>query len=338
MPDIVRRRLWPHVSRPVRNALLWLVAMGLVALVGAFGYMIIEGWDFFDSIYMTIGVLATLGLKEIHPMDRPGELWTMFLSILGVAIIFGTVGIAAESLVSEMASGKREVKRMQKQVDALRGHFIVCGYGRVGSLVAAELRDDGQQVVVLDVGQDSLDRAVSDGFLVVPGDGTSDSVLLRAGVEQAKGLVSVIDSDANNVYVVISARSLNPDLFIVGRASTGAVMKKVLQAGADRTISPYEMAGRRVVQLALKPGVVDFIDAALSRGDLSFGMEEITVDKRLAGQTVGQLRKRGLFTLAIRHDPGIYEPNPVDERCLELGESLIVSGSTSAMRAMTEGL
>lgn len=227
---------------------------------------------------------------------------------------------------------------MEKKVDALRGHFIVCGYGRVGSLVARELRDDGRAVVVLDIDPASLSRAVDDGLLVVPGDGTSDAVLLKAGVERARGLVAVIDSDADNVYVVISARSLNPDLFIIGRASNAAVMRKVLQAGADRTISPYEMAGRRVVQLALKPGVVDYIDAALSRGDLSFGMEEVAVDDRLAGQTVGELRGRGLFTLAIRHDPGRYEPNPADERVLETGESLIVSGSTPAMRALNEAL
>ncbi len=338
MADVAHHRRRPILSRPVRNVLVWLVAMVALSLVGASGYMVFEGWSFFDAYYMTIITLATVGFKEVHPMDRAGQIWTMIMSVAAVAVIFGTVGVAAESLIAEMGSGKREVKRMQRKVDALRGHFIVCGYGRVGSLVASELRDDGQDVVVLDTDPNSLERALNDGFLVVPGDGTSDTTLRKAGVERARGLVAVIDSDANNVYVTISARSLNPDLFIVGRASTASVMKKVLQAGADRTISPYEMAGRRVVQLALKPGVVDFIDAALSRGDLSFGMEEIAVDARLAGQTVGQLRASGLFTLAIRHNPGIYEPNPADDRKLEPGESLIVSGSTAAMRAISENL
>lgn len=326
------------MNRPVRNVLLWLTAVLVLSLFGAAGYMVLERWSFFDSYYMTIITLATVGFKEVHPMDRAGEAWTMLMSVMAVAVIFGTVGVAGESLIAEMASGKREVKRMQRKVDALHGHFIVCGYGRVGSLVATELRDEGAEVVVLDTDPRSLERAQNDGFLVVPGDGTSDTTLLKAGVERARGLVSVIDSDANNVYVTISARSLNADLFIVGRASTASVMKKVLQAGADRTISPYEMAGRRVVQLVLKPGVVDFIDAALSRGDLSFGMEEVNVDARLAGQTVGQLRALGLFTLAIRHDPGIYEPNPADDRELLAGESLIVSGSTAAMRAIGENL
>nr|NLI49129.1 potassium channel protein [Propionibacterium sp.] len=338
MSDPVRRRHWPAVSRPVRNVLVWGLVVVAATLTGTAGYMILEGWEFFDALYMTVITLATVGFREVHPMDRAGEIWTMLMSVSAVALIFGTVGVAAESIIAEVSSGKREVRRMEKRVNALRGHFIVCGYGRVGSLVARELRDDGREVVVLDVDPASLTRAVEDGFLVVPGDGTSDAVLVKAGVERARGLVAVIDSDANNVYVVISARSLNPDLFIIGRASTAAVMRKVLQAGADRTISPYEMAGRRAVQLALKPAVVDFIDAALSRGDLSFAMEEIEVDSLIAGQTVGDLRARGVFTLAIRHDPGHYVPNPGDDRVLEAGETLIVSGAAAAIRALNEAL
>ena len=328
----------PLGSGPLRLVGFWVLAVSVVALLGSLGYMLVEGWDFFDSLYMTVSILATVGLKEVHPMDRGGEVWTMVLSLASVAIIFGTVGLAAEGVLAEVANGRREGKRMQKKVDALRGHFIVCGYGRVGSLVAGELRESGQQVVVLDASPESLERAIADGFLVVPGDGTSDAVLIGAGVERARGLITVIDSDANNVYVTITARSLNPDLLIVGRASTAAVMKKLQHAGADRAISPYQMAGSRIVQLALRPGVVDFIDAALSRGDLSFGMEEIAVDERLRGQSVGDLRARGLFTLAIRHGDSRYEPNPPDVRALAQGESLIVSGSTAAMRALNEAL
>ncbi len=322
----------------MRNVLGWAAGVVTASLVGAAGYMVLEGWAFFDALYMTVITLATVGFREVHELSRPGQIWTMLLSVAAVALIFGTVGVAAESILAEVSSGKREVRRMEKKVDALRGHFIVCGYGRVGSLVARELRDDGHAVVVLDIDPASLSRAVEDGLLVVPGDGTSDTVLLRAGVERARGLVAVIDSDADNVCVVISARSLNPDLFIIGRASNASVMRKVLQAGADRTISPYEMAGRRAVQLALMPGVVDFIDAALSRGDLSFGMEEVLVDDRLAGQSIGQLRARGLFTLAVRHDPGQYLPNPADDRILERGEALIVSGATGAFRTLGEAL
>lgn len=223
---------------------------------------------------------------------------------------------------------------MARTIDALQHHFIVCGYGRVGSKVARDLIDDGQQVVVIDVRPDSLERARADGYLIVAGDGTSDDVLRLAGVERSRGLVSCIDSDANNVYVTLSARSLNPHLFIVGRAGSEGVDAKLLQAGADRAVSPYTMAGRRIAELALRPRVVDFIDAALSRGDLSFTMEEVEVSAEgpLAAQTVGTLRTRGIFTLAIMRAAGDYEPNPADDRTLRAGEHLIVSGSAQALQ------
>lgn len=331
-----QRRLWPSPSRPVRNVLLWGLAVAGVSLVGASGYMLLEGWEFFDALYMTVITLATVGYKEVHPMDRAGQVWTMLLSLGAVAIIFGTVGIAAQSIVTELSSGKREVRRMQKQVESLEGHFIVCGYGRVGSLVAQELIKEGLDVVVLDSDPTSLDRAVRDGHLVVPGDGTSDDVLLLAGVRRARGLVAAIDSDANNVYVTISARTLNPDLFIVGRAGAASVVTKLAQAGADRAISPYVMAGRRIAQLALRPGVIDFIDAALSRDGLEFAMEEVTVDDALAGRTVLDLRRSGLATLAIRRGVGQYDPTPADDRVLTRGETLILAGSAAAMRALNE--
>ena len=227
---------------------------------------------------------------------------------------------------------------IKRTIDSLSGHFVVCGYGRVGSLVARELTEDGQQVVVIDIRPDSLERAARDGFLIVAGDGTSDAVLKAAGVERARGLVSSIDSDANNVYVTLSARAMNPNLFIVGRAGAEGVDLKLRQAGADRAVSPYTMAGRRIAELALRPRVVEYIDAALSRGDLAFSMEEVEVGdgSELVGQTVGALRARGVFTLAIMRAPGVYEPNPNDTRTLVPGEHLIVSGSNDALREVAE--
>ena len=201
----------------------------------------------------------------------------MILSVAAVGIIFGTVGLVAEAILAEVASGRREAKRMEQAVAELRDHFIVCGYGRVGSMVARELVHGGQRVVVVDIRPESLDTALADGHLVVAGDGTSDAVLLRAGVERARGLVTSIDSDANNVYVTLSARALNPGLFIVGRASADGAEAKVLQAGANRVVSPYPMAGRRIAELAIRPRVVEFIDAALSHGELAFSMEEVEV-------------------------------------------------------------
>ncbi|MDX5398165.1 MAG: NAD-binding protein, partial [Actinomycetes bacterium] len=229
-------------------------------------------------------------------------------------------------------------RRMQRSVDALSDHFIVCGYGRVGSMVARQLVADGHLVVVIDIRPESLEAASADGLRIVAGDGTSDAVLVQAGVARARGLVSSIDSDANNVYVTLSARAMNPGLFIVARASAEGADLKLLQAGADRVVSPYSMAGRRIAELAVRPRVVEFIDAAMSRGELAFTMEEVEVRPggRLEGRSIGELRAEGVFTLAVVQEEGGYQANPPDGRVLAVGEHVIVSGAAGVLRALEE--
>jgi voltage-gated potassium channel len=222
---------------------------------------------------------------------------------------------------------------MQRQVDELRGHFVLCGYGRVGSTVAHELVHDGERFVVIDANPASLRHARDDGFLVVEGDATDDATLRSGGILRAKGLVATIDSDAQNVYVILSARALNPGLFVVGRASTPAAEEKLARAGADRIVSPYTMAGRRIAELAVRPRVVDFLDAALSHGELSFSIEELhaRAGGPLEGASVGMLRERGLFVLAILGEDDRYAANPPDDRRLVAGETFIASGSAEAL-------
>jgi voltage-gated potassium channel len=222
---------------------------------------------------------------------------------------------------------------MAEQVAALNRHYILCGYGRVGSTVARELVHGGHPLVVIDIEAESLARAAADGHLVVQGDATSDATLRLAGIERARGLVTTIDTDANNVYVTLSARSLNPDLFIVARANAEGSEAKLEQAGANRIVSPYTMAGRRIAELAIRPHVADFIDAALSHGELSVSMEQVEVvaGGPLEGRTVGDLRDEAIFTLAIVPGNGRYEANPATDRVLRVGESLVVSGSTERL-------
>jgi voltage-gated potassium channel len=322
----------------LRHVQIWIAAVLAIAALGTVGYIVFEGWNASDALYMAVITLTTVGFREVHDLDAIGRAWTMGLSIAAVGIIFGTVGVVAEGVLAEVASGRREARRMEQDVAALRDHFIVCGYGRVGSMVARELVHGGQRVVVVDIKGESLAIARSDGHLVVEGDGTSDGVLRQAGVERARGLVSSIDSDANNVYVTLSARALNPALFIVGRAGDEGADRKVLQAGADRVVSPYVMAGRRIAELALRPRVIEFIDAALSHGELAFSMEEVEVAAAgpLVGRAIGELRSEGIFTLALVRGPGDYEPNPADQRVLVAGESLIVSGSAETLRRLRE--
>ena len=227
---------------------------------------------------------------------------------------------------------------MAEAVEDLTGHYILCGYGRVGSTVARELVHAGHQVVVIDILPESLERAAHDGHLVVQGDATSDDTLRLAGITRARGLVTTIDTDANNVYVTLSARALSTGLFIVGRANAEGAAAKLTQAGADRVVSPYTMAGRRMAELAIRPRVADFIDAALSHGDLRFSMEELEVAAGgpFDGRTVGELRADGVFTLAIVRGDTDYDANPPPDRVLVAGESLVVSGSTEQLAALRE--
>ena len=313
---------------------VWLaIVVGAIA-VGTAGYMVVEGWSFLDALYMTVISVTTVGFKEVRELDASGRIWTMIMSGTGVVLIFGTVGLVTEYLITEATSGRGRKRRMAKAVGELRGHDVLCGYGRVGSTVARELVHEGIAFVVIDVNPASLERAAADGHLVVEGDATDDATLRAAGIERARGLITTIDSDAQNVYVILSARALNPNLLVVGRASTPSAEEKLALAGADRIVSPYTMAGRRLAELAIRPRVVDFLDAALSHGEISFSLEElhVTADS-LDRETVAGLRARGLFVLAILTEDGRYAANPPDDRRLAIGETIIASGSGEAFRS-----
>jgi voltage-gated potassium channel len=239
-------------------------------------------------------------------------------------------------VLSQVVGGRREARRMAQQVEGLSGHFILCGYGRVGSTVARELGHADERFVVVDIKPDSLERAAADGHLVVEGDATDDTVLRRAGVERARALITTIDSDAHNVYVVLAARAYAPSLFIVARANRDDAEARLLQAGADRVVSPYTRAGRQIAELAVRPRVADFLDTALSHGELAFSIEELGIAEggALEGETVGAMREDGIFVLAIVRGERDYEPNPPPDRVLAAGDELILSGAAEALRAL----
>jgi voltage-gated potassium channel len=317
---------------------IWLgVVIGAI-VIGTAGYLVLDpGWRLIDAVYMTVITLTTVGFREVQPLNDAGRVWTMLLSLAGVGLIFGSVGIVAEYLVVEATSGRREAKRMADAVNKLSGHYILCGYGRVGQTVARELVHAGRKTVVIDILPESLARARREGFLEVEGDATEESTLRAAGIERARGLITTIDSDAHNVYVILSARALNPHLFVVARANTADSEARLMQAGASRVVSPYTMAGHRLAELATRPRVVDFIDAALSHGELAFSMEEVEVvagDAATDGTTVGSLRDTGVFVLAVVTGERSYEANPPAERVLHAGETLVVSGSVPRLREL----
>src|SRR5438093_7045377 len=318
-----------------RWALIWLGVVALVTTVGTLGYVLLFGWSIGDGLYMTAITLTTVGFKEVRDLDSLGRAWTILLALAGVGIIFGTVGFVAETFVAEALSGRRQKQRMAQTVATLKDHFILCGYGRVGSTVARELEHAGVPVVVIDSVAASTDLAAREGHLVVEGDATRDDVLLAAGIARAKALITTVDTDATNVYVTLSARALNPRLFIVARANEEGSEAKLRQAGADRAVSPYTRAGRQIAELATRPRVADFIDFALSHGQLAFTIEELEVaaDGPLAGQTVGDLANRGIHVMAIvTHGPRQFETSAAMDRVLAAGDQLIVSGTAEVLK------
>jgi voltage-gated potassium channel len=329
----------PAPSRVLRWVLIWVGVVLAIAGVGAAGYVILFGWSASDAIYMTLITLTTEGYREVRELDDAGRTWTVLVALAGVGIIFGTVGFVAETFVAEALSGRRQRRRMAEAVGALKEHYILCGYGRVGSTVARELEHAGVPVVIIDTQTASTDLAAQEGHLVVAGDATHDDVLVEAGIARAKGLITTVDTDATNVYVTLSARALNPRLFIVARANEEGSEAKLRQAGADRVVSPYTRAGRQIAELATRPRVADFIDFALSHGQLQFTIEEleVTADGPLAGQTVADLAGRGIHVMAIvSHGPRQFDTHAPMDRVLAAGDQLIVSGTAEVLRALRE--
>src|SRR5215207_971157 len=259
-----RTEFEPRVAlRRVQGAILALV---IIATVGVLGYMVFEGWSFTDAVYMTVITLTTVGYREVRPLDTTGQLWTMALLITGVGTLFYAAVSSVELVVEGTIGGYFGRRRMQAAIGKLKDHYILCGYGRVGRQVAREFARDGVPFVVVDQEPEIVEECMAKNYLVLRGEASDDDVLEEAGVRRARGLVAAVNSDADNVFVVLSARKLNSKLHIVARASSDESAAKLEIAGADRTLSPYAVGGRRLASLATQPLVVDFLDI-VTRGE-----------------------------------------------------------------------
>jgi voltage-gated potassium channel len=317
----------------VRRIERTLLALGAIMVIGVVGYIVFEGWSFTDAVYMTVITLTTVGYREVRPLDTTGQLWTMVLLITGVGTLFYAAVSSVELVVEGAIRGYFGRRRMQAAVGKLDGHYILCGYGRVGRQVAREFARDGVPFVVVDQEPGIIEECLVEGYLALLGEASDDTVLEEAGVRRARGLVAAVDSDADNVFVVLSARKLNPKLNIVARASSDESAAKLEIAGADRTLSPYAVGGRRLASLATQPLVVDFLDI-VTRGEkgLEFRLEEFGVpeDSFIAGQTIGELRigeRTGAMILATRNSEGTFDTSPSASDRIRAGDTLIVLGT-----------
>jgi voltage-gated potassium channel len=251
--------------------------IALVIVVGTAGYMLIEGWTAFDAFYMTAITITTVGFGEIHPLSTAGRAFTVLISFTGVGAMFYAFTLFMTLLAEGTLVERRERKRFARMLETLTDHFILCGFGRMGEIIAREFARQGVPFVVIERNSDRMHLAMDQGFLVVEADASSEEVLRRVGIDRARGFVAAVSTDAENVYAVLSARLLKPDLFIVGRAEGEDARAKLQRAGADRVISPYHLGGLQLAQTAMRPAVVDFVQLATSSDNMDLNIEQVHI-------------------------------------------------------------
>jgi voltage-gated potassium channel len=314
---------------------------GLIIIIGGIGYWIIEGWSWLDAFYMAIITVTTVGFSEIHPLSPVGRVFTTVLIVLGVASITYAFSALTNYVIAGELGGVLERRRMARRINSLRDHYIVCGFGRVGHQVCIELMREGQPLVVVDADLPSVEQVSSQRYPVVIGDAGDDQVLQEAGIERARGLVAAVDSDAANLLVVLSARALNPDLYIVARANLEDTEAKLLRAGADRVISPYSLGGRRMALMLVHPDVVDFLDVVMHDESLELFLEDLTVghDCTLDQCSIGEARIRkvtGANILGLKREEGKIVISPEASTVLYPGDVLIALGTRQQLESLAE--
>ncbi len=323
-------------ERTLKQLRVALAVLALIILVGTFGYMMLERWGFLDSLYMTIITITTTGYGEVYPLSPIGRIFTIALIIGGVGTIAYAGGRGAQLIIENQLLRKR---RMSKRVEKLKDHFIVCGFGRMGKQVCEELLEARAPFVVIDKDPDRIEEATELGYTFVAGDATQDEILERAGVHRARGLVATLSSEAENVFTTLSARELNPDIFIVARAVEEGTEAKLYRAGANRVVKPYEIGGARIAQVLLRPGVVDFIDLVARQRGIDLKLEEIQVHPGapIIGKTLAQspIRKDlNIIIVAIFRSDGTFIYNPFSNTEIREGDRLIAIGSQKALEEL----
>ncbi|RJR41375.1 MAG: potassium channel protein [Deltaproteobacteria bacterium] len=315
-------------------------SLAAILVLGSLGYVWLEGWSFFDSLYMTVTTLATVGYREVHPLSRAGQVYNMILILSGMGVLFYIVTSLARVVVEgEIAEALGKRKLLQK-IKKLSGHYIICGFGRIGEIIARQLKERGIPLVIIDNNPQSLSKLGESAYFYLAGDATKEEILLEAGIERARGLVSVVHSDASNVYIVLTARSLNPALFIVARGEEPGAERKLIRAGADKVESPYEMGGRKMAHTILRPTVTTFMELAMHEG-VEWSMEEIRVGEASAmiGQPLkdsGIRRQYELIVVAIKRADGEMLFNPTPETLVLAGDTLILMGMRKNLEALEE--
>ncbi len=312
-----------------KKLIISLILFIIVLLSGTAGYYFIEGWEVFDSLYMTVITLSTVGFHEIEPLSKTGKAFTIGLIFFSLTVVAFAVNYGVKAIFEGELQDVFGRRKLKKTLDSLQNHYIVCGYGRMGKVICNELKHKGIQTVIVEKEHRELD--VDDDAIIIYGDATRDDLLKNVGIERAKGLISVLDSDAQNLYVVLSARGLNKDLFIVARANEEGSDYKLTRAGADKVVSPYHIGGIRIAHTILKPTVVDFLELTAKAGNMEIQIEEVVVEEAstLAGKTIKEAdirAKNWVVIVALKKENGKILFNPHAHALIEVGDKVAVIG------------
>jgi voltage-gated potassium channel len=328
-----RRSFLTGAGRGSRRGLAVAVVVPLVlVLVGTLGYYFVEDeYSLFDALYMTVITLSTIGYEEVHPLSTAGRVFTIVLILGGVVTFFYAVTAIIRGIVSGEIGDLFGRQRMEWSLAQMRGHVIVCGYGRMGRLVCQELSRQRVPFVVIDHNAELLANFDVSPGIPLHGDATSDELLRHAGIERARALITVMSSDANNLYTTMSARLLNKDLFIVARVEEAGAETKLRRAGANRVVSPYQIGGTRLAQAVLRPTVMDFIELATQTEHFELQIEESQVGPRspLVGSTLKDSRLRAdlrVMIVAVKRASGKMVFNPAPDHPIEAGDTFVAIG------------
>ena len=312
--------------------------IGIIAF-GTCGYYFVEQMPLFESFYMTIITISTVGYAEIIPLSQSGRALTVIIIILGITVGAYTIGLLVRAVVEGELAKIVERRIVQKQISSLKNHFIVCGFGRIGRIMCRELAKDNIDFVVIEQDPATIEDIEMQRYLYIEMDATSEEALLAAGIMDAKGIATAVNSDANNVFITMTAKSLRPDIFVLARASEEKNEDKLIRAGAGRVVSPYLIGGRRMAQMLKKPTVVDFIDIAMMGSHLGLMIEEAKIGQKsnLTGKNLvdSQLRKDfGVIIVAIKKLSGDMIFNPLPSETLEASDVIAVLGKREDLQRM----
>jgi voltage-gated potassium channel len=327
--------------RLVRRFLLIAGLLSFILVVGTAGFVVIEGYSWFDGFYMTLTTITTVGYEEVRPLSHSGRVFNSFLILFGVTAMFLALGAMTQTIIELELQDQYGKRRKRRMIEQMHDHFIICGFGRVGRNASYEFQRAGVPFLVIDRNEQRVAKAESSGMLAIAADATRDDSLREAGVLRARGLIAALPSDAENLFIILSARTLNPKLTVVTRASEEEAEEKLRRAGADTVFTPYAVTGRQLADSLLRPHVVEFMDFARSNMGRKVTMEQVCVapNTEFTKKTFGQLlelRRSGVIVLAIRRQGGETIFNPPPEFEISAGDFLIVMGDRSNLQKLEQ--